>query len=456
VSQTVAHASVTPDGPLSVLSQVEVNRLCTTRSGEMHRLFRRCALAVLSSGNYVDDEREILKRFADFEIHLEQEDRGIRLHVHNAPATAFVDGVMIRGIQQQLFAVLRDIVFVHQARETQAFADENSTQGITDLVFHILRNADLFRSGPQRGVTVCWGGHAINRVEYEYTKEVGYQLGLRGLDVCTGCGPGAMKGPMKGATIGHAKQRMAPGRYIGISEPGIIAAESPNPIVNELVVTPDMEKRLEAFVRLGHGIVVFPGGVGTAEEVLYLLGVLSHPDNHELPFPLILTGPADSRAYWQLLHEFIEAALGPEFTTRYRIIIGDAPAVAAAMRQGIDAVLNFRDLQDDAPYFNWSLRVDLPFQSRFVATHAHMAELNLDPGRPGHELACDLRRAFSGIVSGNVKEEGMRRVERYGPFELSGDRAILSHLDRLLTAFVKENRMKLDGRSYRPCYRLVA
>ena len=42
---------------------------------------------------------------------------------------------------------------------------------------------------------------------------------------------------------------------------------------------PDIEKRLEAFVRLGHGIVVFPGGVGTAEEILYLLGILLHPDN---------------------------------------------------------------------------------------------------------------------------------------------------------------------------------
>ena len=30
----------------------------------------------------------------------------------------------------------------------------------------------------------------------------------------------------------------------------------------------------EAFVRVGHGIIVFPGGVGTAEEILYLLGVL--------------------------------------------------------------------------------------------------------------------------------------------------------------------------------------
>ena len=96
---------------------------------------------------------------------------------------------------------------------------------------------------------------------------------------------------MKGATIGHAKQRIRNGRYIGITEPGIIAAESPNPIVNSLVIMPDMEKRLEAFVRVGHGIVVFPGGVGTAEEILYLLGVLLHPDNAELPMPMIMTGP---------------------------------------------------------------------------------------------------------------------------------------------------------------------
>ena len=44
--------------------------------------------------------------------------------------------------------------------------------------------------GPTRG---------LSRDEYEYTKLVGYELGLRGLDICTGCGPGAMKGPMKGA-----------------------------------------------------------------------------------------------------------------------------------------------------------------------------------------------------------------------------------------------------------------
>src|SRR5678815_2433255 len=156
----------------------------------------------------------------------------------------------------------------------------------------------------------CWGGHSINRDEYGYTKQVGYELGLRGLNVCTGCGPGAMKGPMKGATIAHAKQRVRGGRYIGISEPGIIAAESPNPIVNSLVIMPDIEKRLEAFVRAGHAIIVFPGGVGTAEEILYSLDLLLHPDNNDLPYPVILTGPKDSADYFKGIDAFIGATLG--------------------------------------------------------------------------------------------------------------------------------------------------
>ena len=75
-----------------------------------------------------------------------------------------------------------------------------------------------------------------------------------------------MKGPMKGAAVGHAKQQINDGRYIGISEPGIIASESPNAIVNELVIMPDIEKRLEAFVRLAHAIIIFPNAAGKNDD----------------------------------------------------------------------------------------------------------------------------------------------------------------------------------------------
>jgi len=180
-------------------------------------------------------------------------------------------------------------------------------------------------------------GDAISREEYDYSKKVGYELGLRGLNVCTGCGPGAMKGPMKGATIGHAKQRIRGGRYVGITEPGIIAAESPNPIVNSLVIMPDMEKRLESFVRIGHGIIVFPGGVGTAEEILYLLGVLLHPDNIRQPLPMIMTGPASAEPYFRKIDEFVGATLGAVAQQRYRIIIDDPAEVARQMKAGLFA-----------------------------------------------------------------------------------------------------------------------
>jgi hypothetical protein len=72
-----------------------------------------------------------------------------------------------------------------------------------------------------------------------------------------------------------------------------------------------------------------------------------------------------------------------------------------------------------------------------------------------HELAADLRRAFSGIVAGNVKEPGIAAIERHGPFVLAGEAAVMRPLDELLGAFVRQGRMKLPGSEYRPCYRLA-
>ena len=263
-----------------------------------------------------------------------------------------------------------------------------------------------------------------------------------------------MKGPMKGATIGHAKQRIRNGRYVGITEPGIIAAESPNPIVNSLVIMPDMEKRLEAFVRIGHGIVVFPGGVGTAEEILYLLGILLSPENSEQPFPLIMTGPASSEPYFRQIDEFVGATLGSEAQNRYSIIIDDPKAVAKAMRDGLESVRAYRTKEGDAYYFNWRLAIDRQFQRPFSATHATMSSLEIREDLPGHELAANLRRAFSGIVSGNVREDTAALIEKEGPFEIDGSAQIMALLDKLLAAFVEQKRMKISGNDYVPCYRV--
>ena len=448
------NAQILPRAGLDILSREEITRLRDASKGGLHELLRRCTLAVLTTGAEFDDPRAAQERYPDYDIEVLQLDRGIKLELKHAPASAFVDGEIMRGVADLLFAVVRDIAYTACEIQASAKFDLTSSAGITSAVFEILRNARVLKPNVDPNLVVCWGGHSIGREEYLYTKKVGYELGLRGMDICTGCGPGAMKGPMKGATIAHAKQRRHNNRYIGITEPGIIAAESPNPIVNQLVTMPDIEKRLEAFVRLGHGILVFPGGVGTAEEVLYLLGLLMHPDNAGISLPMILTGPASASAYFERIDHFIRLTLGEAATRHYRIVVEDAALVARLVGKGVQKVREQRIRDKDSFFFNWSLNVPLPFQQPFVPSHAAMSALKLHRDQPLHALAADLRRAFSGIVAGNVKEPAMKAIEQHGPFAISGDADIMRALDDLLAAFVEQRRMKISG-TYRPCYRLV-
>jgi predicted Rossmann-fold nucleotide-binding protein len=364
---------------------------------------------------------------------------------------------MIRGIRDHLFSVLRDLLYTHQTILENERFDLADSRDVTDAVFHILRNAQILRAEREPNLVVCWGGHAISREEYDYSKRVGYALGLRELDVCTGCGAGAMKGPMKGAALGHAKQRLRTGRYVGLTEPTIIAAEAPNPIVSELVILPDMEKRLEAFVRLAHAIIVFPGGAGTAEEILFLLGILLDDSNAELDMPIILTGPPDSAKYFEALLEFIGATLGQAALKPFRVIVDDPNRVAAEAHASVRTVGESRKALHESFCFNWRMNIGMPFQQPFVATHESMAALDLRADQPTVDLAASLRRAFSGIVAGNVKAEGVALVEANGPFRLTGDPAIGAALDRLLADFVAQQRMKLtDPAGYKPCYSIAA
>ncbi|WP_409159009.1 nucleotide 5'-monophosphate nucleosidase PpnN [Pectobacterium sp. B2J-2] len=450
---------ISPLGSMDLLSQLEVDMLKSTASSDLYRLFRNCSLAVLNSGSQTDNSKELLSRYEDFDINVLRRERGVKLELVNPPEDAFVDGNIIRALQANLFAVLRDILFVNgqiaSAGRYQNLNLENSAH-ITNLVFSILRNAKALHVGEEPNMVVCWGGHSINEIEYQYARKVGSQLGLRELNICTGCGPGAMEAPMKGAAVGHAQQRYKEGRFIGMTEPSIIAAEPPNPLVNELIIMPDIEKRLEAFVRIGHGIIIFPGGVGTAEEFLYLLGIMMNPENNEQVLPIILTGPEESADYFRVLDEFIVGTLGRQARRYYSIIINDAAEVARQMKKAMPQVKESRRHTGDAYSFNWSLRIAPDLQLPFEPTHENMADLNLHPNQPAEELAAALRRAFSGIVAGNVKEVGIQAIEQRGPYKIHGDPQMMKSMDTLLQGFVAQQRMKLPGSAYIPCYEICS
>jgi hypothetical protein len=446
---------ISPAGSMDLLSQLEVQRLKKEASSELYQLYRNCTLAVLNSGSDTDNSQELLAKHCDFDVNVVTRERGLKLELSNPPQEAFVDGQIIKGIQEHLFSVMRDIIYVNMRISELHAGHSDDSAHATNLVFAILRNAGALHVGIEPNLVVCWGGHSINPVEYQYTREVGHELGLRELNICTGCGPGAMEGPMKGAAIGHAKQRFYEQRYIGLTEPSIIAAEPPNPIVNELIIMPDIEKRLEAFVRMAHGIVIFPGGPGTAEELLYLLGIMMHPDNADQPMPIVLTGPKESEEYFRSIDRFIAETLGEPARRLYQIVIDDPAQAARIVKSGLPEVREHRKATQDAYSYNWSLKVDPVFQKPFQPTHDSVARLNLNMDQPPETLAANLRQAFSAIVAGNVKEDGIREISRHGPFRIDGDPALMQKMDKLLSDFVSQQRMKLPGSHYTPCYTIT-
>ncbi|WP_024851871.1 nucleotide 5'-monophosphate nucleosidase PpnN [Hydrogenovibrio kuenenii] len=446
---------IRPVENMQILSYQEAKQLCDENDHGLNELLRRCTLAVLNTGAKEDNGLALLEAHPDFQINVNVKGRGIQLEIENAPANAFVDSEMIIGLQEHLSAVIRDLLYAKNEIIDNPEFDLDSSFGITNAIFHLARNANLMCIDRDPNIVVCWGGHSISLEEYKYTKHVGYELGLRRFDICTGCGPGAMKGPMKGAVLGHGKQRHRGARFIGLTEPGIIAAEAPNAIVTELAIMPDIEKRLEAFMRLGHGIIIFPGGAGTMEEILYLLSVLLHPQNLEVPIPVVLTASETHKGYFEAVLEFIENALGEEARQKLTFVYNNPSHVAHLIKKGIQDVRNYRRETSDAYFFNWNLYIPLELQKPFKPTHETISQLKLHKNQPPHQLASELRQVFSAIVAGNVKSEGIREIEEKGPFQINGDPEIMTRIDALLKTFVKQRRMKLGTENYVPCYNII-
>ena len=453
---------VWPSGAMSLLTQFEADKISLKSQGELYDLYRNCSLAVLNSGNLTDNSKELLDNYRSFEIDVVRNERGLKLELINPPKSAIVDGKVIKTLQKHLYSVLRDIVQVRALTDTfkeQIDNVSNEEKGalITNEIFHILRSAEAIKADTAPNIAVCWGGHSISQEEYSYAYSVGRCLGLRGIDICTGCGPGIMEAPMRGSLEGHALQDQAQNcERIGLTEPSIIAAEPPNPFVSNLVIMPDIEKRLEAFVRLGHVLIVFPGGPGTAEELLYILGIKLCNENRHNPMPVILTGSEANRAYFDAIDEFLVHCFGDEIRRHYQIIIGDEEAVAKTVTEGMKTIHEHRTLIHESYCYNWSLHIPHELQDPFDVTHESMAKLNLSMNQEPFMLAANLRRAFSGIVTGNVKEYGIKQIKEHGPFKLHGDKEIIDYIGKLMSDFIDQGRILLSQRDYKPCYELAA
>ena len=95
---------------------------------------------------------------------------------------------MSASTREMLFSALRDIVYTENELASQRI-DLESSQGITDYVFHLLRNARTLRPGVEPKMVVFWRCHSLNCDEYTYTKQLRPDLGLRQPHICSRCCP---------------------------------------------------------------------------------------------------------------------------------------------------------------------------------------------------------------------------------------------------------------------------
>ena len=449
------------DPGLEQLTDTEIARVIETQSNGRHEDLRRCALGILNTGANVDNTKEILGMYPDFDIEVEKSRQGVAFTLLNAPSDAFIEGtddkpVLIESIREHICAAVRDLV--HQINVIGRMETEEE---ITEAVFKIMRHAGFFDINAIRGCEkldmnriFAWGGHSINDEEYKYSKDVGEQMALRLFEIITGCGPGAMRGPFSGSTRANTKRRIVNAKMIGLTCPSIITSEPPNEFVNPLIIMPDIEKRLEGFVRGSMGGIVFPGGVGTAEEIQMILSILLHEKNNNVQYPLVFTGPRSAKSYFQSIDTFLMKTLGHEaIDGKYKIFIDDPKGVADYMKQYSKQARMWRDALNES--YTWFGKLYLPpeVQHPFESNHENVAKLNLHRDQSPYELAVQLRRLFSAIVAGNVTDAGIHMIQEKGSFEINGDPEIIEALEELLQRFVQEKRMKLEG-DYKPCYML--
>ena len=115
---------LSPVGWMSQLSQNEMALITDHTNTKHYHLFRNCVLAVLNSGAETDDMTRMLDKHKSFAIDLIRRERGVKIELLNPPQEVFVDGKLISGVHEHVFAVMRDLLYVESIYRRQTLLAE--------------------------------------------------------------------------------------------------------------------------------------------------------------------------------------------------------------------------------------------------------------------------------------------------------------------------------------------
>lgn len=283
------------------------------------------------------------------------------------------------------------------------------------------------------------GGHTVPHGEYAFAKEFGFALGTwftGNIEVTTGCGPGVMEGPFKGLLQAYGSCSAPVRRRVGLTELGILAKEAPNGALSDLVTFPNIEERMEAFIRSAQFGIALRGGAGTMEEILVFAGLMNHAGNAGEKYPFYLFEPSDGTQYFAQIKEFIGKTAGDSVSDLFTWHAGTPQECVQRIQIPCERIA-----QCTPGHWNDSLVVPEGFLSPFEAKRDDFEALVLSRDRAVPDFLCDLRRLFSGLVTVTVKKPELSREYREDRPRVRVQSAIRVEMEKLLQMMQKEKRI---------------
>ncbi len=415
MSNSTVSARISPAAGMDVLSRNEVTRLRDATLGGLHALLRRCALAVLISGGTTDDDpRSIFERYPDFDIQVLQQDRGIKLELTQRAGAA-------RSSKARSSAASTNCCSRWCA--TSSTSPRRSTRVVSISTIHTASPTPCSKS--------CATRACCSRTSNPTWSCAGAAIRSRahGIRVHQ-----ARRLPARPARPRHL-HRLRPGRDEGADEGRDDRARQ----------AASAFQALHRHHRAGHhrGRIAEPDRQQSRHHAGHReapRSVRAHRPRHHRVSRAASARPRKSsicsasccirtmrpcRSRWcspdrrnrRRTSSRSTSSCASRSATRSRSITAssiDDPAETARVDRTRASRRCASTASTARTRFSSTGRCisNMQFQQPFRPTHANMAALNLQRDQPAHLLAADLRRAFSGIVAGNVKEEGMQRDRR--------------------------------------------
>lgn len=179
------------------------------------------------------------------------------------------------------------------------------------IAWQLIKSAHFIRKVRMPAVTIWGGTHApVHSAYAELASAFAQKLVAHDISVLTGGGPGIMEAANCGATQEKKDESYLSSLGIGVS---FIDKEYTNPCVPVIQVDYFFLRKW-LLIRYSLAFIVFPGGVGTVDELFELLNFMKYGKVPKLPVILIGT------EYWKPMIEWFHTrALVHGFVNQYQI-----------------------------------------------------------------------------------------------------------------------------------------